>query len=516
VSFLQINLGQHDSLINGSSGFGVKLIDGFYVIGTPEAPFFKLRERDDYPVTYACLHEGAVIAGYGPVSPAPNDEFLQIIIDSDGGVALKRDAYATMPLFYSNSSEHFILSNDYSYVFDHLKSVTLDQRGLMDSLMPNPDSRSTLWQEIKIAGERLELERNSTGLQTRLPKEREWTFSKQADQSDPKHFSRRLSDHLENFGDLFAKNEGFAYEASGGLDSSSLPLYYSQARPGYQRGPLNSMLLPGNFGVSQFAKLEALSKTTGSRNDYIQVDQETDFPLARFLKGDQTGGYYCFDEIYSEALKKLVVHMAGQGTRVVATGIGGDELFENTLSAEQQLHYGLIELTRRKGASYPPFLTNRFRQEYIASTPDLPPYPMPLLGSSLHGAQTARNNIYINNDIWPVSPFADVDLYRYCQGLPAQFRANKNILRAFHAAHKFPEVIYNPRQNEHFGDFFDESLASGKYDELVSEIAYNSVTVRLGLVDIDELIRIYNNRETEWLFHVYVWLNAEINLRLIG
>jgi asparagine synthase (glutamine-hydrolysing) len=169
----------------------------------------------------------------------------------------------------------------------------------------------------------------------------------------------------------------------------------------------------------------------------------------------------------------------------------------------------------------PPFITEKARDEHLENISSKSPYALPLLAVSLHGAQIARNTIYIRHGIWPVSPYADAELYKYCQGLPAHSRANKNILRAYHAAYGFPEVIYHPKQNEHFGEFFDKSFSSGKYDGIINQMAADSLTAKLGYVDPGALLEAYHSCKQQlsqendrWSFHIYAWLNAEINLHL--
>jgi hypothetical protein len=159
------------------------------------------------------------------------------------------------------------------------------------------------------------------------------------------------------------------------------------------------------------------------------------------------------------------------------------------------------------------------REEYIAATPNYPPYPLPLLSVSLYGAGLARNNIYIEQGIWPVLPYADVQLYEYCQGLPASVRANKRILRAFCATYDLPQIIYSPKQNEHFGTFFEEALLSGNYGEFAAQLATSSVAAGYGFVDTDAVLKMLQGKgglmdaNKQWLLHILEWMSAEANLQ---
>jgi hypothetical protein len=127
--------------------------------------------------------------------------------------------------------------------------------------------------------------------------------------------------------------------------------------------------------------------------------------------------------------------------------------------------------------------------------------------------------LYIEQDVWPVSPFIDPALYEFCQGLPAHFRADRQILRAFYKAYGLPGTIYNPSQREHFGGFFTSAFMSGKYDDVIRHFANDSIAVELGYVDKQQLLATFAesrhapNANEEHLLYVYFWLCFEVNAR---
>lgn len=515
---IQIELDKLDSYL--LSGFVVSEDSQYYSIRSGEKLIAKLRIRKSYPSTYCRqISDEVVVFGYGPESPTSSEEFLQIILDKNKGLIVKRDLYATLPIFYGESNERFILSNDYEVVVQSFTSLGLNQNVLLEALLPNPDCHLTLWNQVKILDERhtLELDVAKKNIIVTPPSPRSWHSSKEAPRSDPTLFKEVFDSHLDNFLHKFQNLNSFAFEVSGGIDSATLPLYFAKKNKEV-RPLLGSMVFPGNFGETQDEKLIILSEKTGFQVEKVAIVEDKNYPLSRFNKSYRY--FYNFDEIYTEPLEELAGLLQSKGIKTVATGIGGDELFENTLSAEYQLRYGKNELKYRHQFSYPSFITSLAKKKYIEATPSQPPYPLPLLATSLHGANLARNNVYISHDIWPVSPYANVELYDFCQGLPAVYRANKNILRAFHEAFGFPKIIHSPKQNEYFGDLFERSFQSGAYDSMIENICQSSITRQLGLIDTDKLMQEYealkleqNKKKLYMFFYIFSFLSTEINLQ---
>lgn len=524
MGFLEIHLPLKRPGIGLAEPEGLSIFEqaGYYYISRGTEQLARLRKRSAYPSTYCRrLDDKTVVFGYGPITVSDNDESLQVILHGDGSLAIKRDYYATLPIFYSVAAGIFVLSNSYESVVCALPAATLNHDSLLETLLPNPDRHADLWEEVKILEERhiLTIDRGQRPV-VQLPDPRPWASSNQAGESNPRLFKDTLESSLEAFIEKFDMDGTLAFEVSGGIDSALLPLHVAKTRKGRVPGILGSMGFPGGFGATQHEKLLTLAEQTDFRALRAVIDPKDEYPLARIVKGVQSPPFYCFSEIYSEPLGDLADRFAQQGVQVVATGIGGDELFENTLSAEQQLFFGNVEQQRRRSLHYPPFSTPKMREQYVRSAPMVAPYPLPLLGVSLHGAQLARNNIYISRDIWPVSPFANAELYQFCQGLPVRFRANKNILRAFYEAHSFPKTIYQPSQNEHFGEFFADSFSTDRYGDLIQKLSQDSITKRLGLIDTARLLEVYKEYRAgtvvegrKWLLYIYTWLCAELNLQ---
>jgi hypothetical protein len=502
-----------------TAGFSVSLVDGCYVVGNKKSGLeVKLKQRSAYPTTYCQkIDDQNIVLGYGGLDPKEGEEFLQIAVSSNGDLIIKRDEFVTLPLFYSFTKTVFSASNNFCTVVSNTPQLTVSKLHVLETLIPNTDRHTTLWEQINILNERHTLEINNRRLALGIPEPRSWAVTKDAPPQNPHHFNQILKHFLDEFINTRLTGQQFGFEVSGGIDSSLLPLYFSKNNSNKNLS-VGYMKFPDSFGQSQQHKLDQLELFTGFGVASTAVGYEDDYPLARIIKNKKEGCFYTFEEIYSEALDKLAHKFQQEGVKVIATGIAGDELFENVISADTELQYGIAEQKRRRQMMLPPFLTESFRRDYVDVTPAQVPYPLPLLAISVIGAGISRNNIYINRDIWPVSPFAQPGLYDFCQGLPAHFRANKNVLRAFCQVNNYPEVIYNPSQNEHFGIFFDKSLKSSKYKQVIGYHSKNSKLASMGYVDINKLKETYelskngNGEYDKWLFNIFTWLTIELNL----
>ena len=513
MSFLSLHRDYAKRDAQNVSRFLVAEVDGYYEVTTESGDMtLRLRIRDAYPKTF-CVGGEVVSFGYGSVGE--DSEFLIGTLYQDGTIAIIRDEYVTLPIFYSFNQGQFELSNVYENIVERTATKTINHRHVVNVLRPNPDYHDTLYNEIKILDERMAINVTADGAVITKPADRIWQVTADTPATDPKDFQRVLSRHLETFIATRLEGNAVAFEVSAGIDSSLLPLYVKSKKT--NAITTGTMVFPGEYKQSQLTKRDLIQ--SGKSAVSVSIDPKKDYPLSRFIKSTERP-FYSFEEIYTESLEKLAVSLAGRGVEVVSTGIGGDELFENNVVLEDEFQFGLATMTARAEVTLPSYFTDTFRKQWIATTPTVMPYTVPFLGVSLHGAQLARNAIYIAHDIWPVSPFASSQLYEFCQGLPAIYRSNKNILRAYYDAHNFPKEISNPSINENFGRFFDDCLSSGIYDHVVAMYAEHSIIEQWGYLDAKALLHEWQQKgdpltdppTKQLLFSIFAWLNLEMNV----
>lgn len=492
----------------------------YYIIrDTGGAIDIRLRKRTAYPVTY-CLEQpdGTFLFGYGSQHVTANDspeEHLRITVSTRGELTLQRDAFVTLPIFFARMGDTLIIDNLYENVLGFLPKATVTTSHLLDALAQcSIHLNDTPVKEIALINERETCYSNADGTTIRFPASREWGISREAPPTAAGAYPETLTEYLEYFAQSRLSGTNFAYHASGGLDSATLPFFLGKKYG--VRAPLATVWYPAGQKVTQQPKIQQLMSRAGSVHIATEIDGATDFPLAHQILTGNFSPLYLNDEIYVGPNERLADQLQAMGVTVLCTGMGGDDILENIVSLEHRHAYGSIEKEQRKTQNLPPYFNDSFRHDYIAATPMEYSRPLPLL--PLSSLTPAGNNIYIERDIWPVSPFRQPALFDFCQGLGPQFRSNKNILRMYHHAHGFPEEIYNAKTNEDFGKFFTDTMMNETMARALRHMAAASITRKMGYVATDRLLRTHASfpnasQPSDWLFLIYRWLIVETHLQ---
>lgn len=502
------------------SGAAIRKDQTHFIIGDPSSALYaRIRKRSAYPGTYCIKNQDGILLGYGNPEPRGDDEFLQIFISWTGSVWIQRDVAATLPLFYGqrDSDSTFTISNDYKFVCDSLQYLTPSRKGILESLMIYSDHTNTLWEQIYRLPAVHMLERDTDGnIRVEVAPSKQWRLSGDAPRTDPHDFASYFSQHMDKFVERFsAQHTGFVI--SGGLDSATLPLYLARKGNSLQAFPAVSLAYPGEFGARQDKKLQTVEAFTGLGIQRIPLD--TNEPA--FLREDTNQGvhgrhFHHLQNPYIYTEVPMVNFLEQSGVDVLFTGVGGDDIMENTVETLPYLEWGQEAYANRLRRQYSPYLTQKAAADFAAFAPVSAPVPLPL-PDSIYLATNRMNNAFIEHGIWPVSPFIDRNLYEYCQGLPAHFRENKNILRLFHQSYHLPPDLYAASENEHFGPYLEKMLLDDSFRKLVHDYAEQSITADLGYVDPIKLIAEY---ESAWqrkqlpddLISLVFWLPLEINM----
>ncbi|HSW91967.1 MAG TPA: hypothetical protein VLG09_04950 [Candidatus Saccharimonadales bacterium] len=504
MSFLSIHIQAGDRF---SSPLVQKNEDDFFSIANGDGSIqIRLTRRNAYPRTYCHRRDdGSYAFGYGTLDDM-DSEFLECVICPDGHLSIRRDSFGTLPLFYGNDDVLFAASNEYSDL-QAVLHCTISERGLLDALAVEMPMETTFAEQIKVLWEDLSLIRETNGVISISRQSNKLQLPK----IDPEDFNGLFNKYLDDFIATRLDGQLVAFEASGGLDSATLHQYYAQKNPG---NPLwmASLLHRDEFQLSQEDKIKRLVDVTASHFVYQALDSPRfQFPLARMLI---TGNYIptYFEKTYLEPTLSYVEKLADAGVQIICTGVGGDELFSNAVIETRNAE------TRQAQLRLPAFTTALFHDEYLAARSESSKLKTARVQSASYASLC--NNLYINHGIWPVSPFLSPILYQIIKQLPIHFRANKNILRAYHQAHGFIPEIYNPVQNEDFLSFFKDCFCAGGYDVGIQQLAQNAVSVHRGYVAEDVLLEMYERTKTEYsdrdAFEIYMWILTEINLQSLS
>jgi asparagine synthetase B (glutamine-hydrolysing) len=322
-----------------SERFEVVQANGYYTLKTAKVSV-QLRVRNEYPKTYFyALNHTTLVCGYGATDPDLHDEFLQIILSSDGSIVIRRDSTVTLPLFFGRSADLISISNDYGVVCSDIPRLELDRNKVLAALQPSMASTGTLWKEIDLIGERQILEVNNGLVEVHKPEPRTWGITSEAPSSSYRDFSQILRARLDTFTNTCLFEQPFAFEISGGLDSATLPLYHARFGEKLAIG-LGSIRVPGDFRSSQSHKLDAVAAYTGLEQYDIELDQPEHYPLADIVMSGRARPFYIKQDIYFAPIRSLASQLRDQGAHVIATGHGGDEAFENIVSLENNWQFG--------------------------------------------------------------------------------------------------------------------------------------------------------------------------------
>lgn len=470
----------------------------------------QLRKRDAYPGTYLHVDNTIVQFGYGFADKQADVEFLHCMVTQAGMLTIERDSYGTLPLYYFQKNGVFRISNEYGNLASELKDTgTLHKPSYINALVAGRIPPPPLLEEIKILWPNQTLTYNG---QTVSIAEKPQTWKTYADlpESDPYSFRETFSTHLDNFISSRLHNQRYAFELSGGLDSATLPQYMAHT---YNEQPtyVSMIMHDDNFQRTQIPKLQRIHTTTNGNLIPVYLNPKELFPLSHHIKTGLFEPAYQ-SSLYVEPMRVLLETLRAEGVSVICTGIGGDEIFSHDpmrFSAEDKKEQA------KQPPHIAPYLTPAFRALYQKNQLG---YPEPKHRPASIDYVALHNNEYIRRDIWPVSPFSSEQFYQWAQGLPIQFRSNKNILRAYHQAHNFVPEVYNAAQNEHFSRFFDDCFAHNVYDDIFSKLVEKSQTIQAGYVDKAALIETYTHNKAHQnphrngnLFAIYLWMKAELD-----
>lgn len=471
-----------------------------------------IAKRRAYPTTFCHqIDRTTVKLGYGVET---QDEFLTITLRGNKTVSVIRDSFAVLPLFYYGNVSYFVLSNEYADVLNHIERPKVRESAIVDHLIlvdrPMPPAIEGV--EPLKEQEKLTFQIGSGINLTQAPN-RSWLYSIDVPESDPKAFFGKFSAYLDYFIESRLSGQQFAFVVSGGLDSATLPQYFY--RKTGQPIITASLLFGSPYDATQQPKLQAIIDQNSATPIAHMLDPTTMAPLS----GMTVPRYG--EAVYAEAFLPLIHRLRERGVQVLATGDGGDEFFGNVTDDSFGMPYGEKAQAMRQAIKLPEFFTDKLKNIYRTNVPDTPILPLPHRPASTSFGQLL-NNLFIREGIWPVSPFSSPELYYYIQSIPAHFRANKNILRAFHKAKGFTELIYDAPKNEFFDVFFQQCFTRGAYDRLIETTLPTARAVAMGYVDPVKLKEAYyvakQSQETDddTPFRFYCFLQLEASLHVAG
>lgn len=468
-----------------------------------------LKKRVAYPITFAYVLDSKLYFGYGirkeheinqPMTGAESylfrDEFLIGCIDAQNGSAeLRRDAFATLPLYYASDQNKAYISDSLPWITGQLPRLAINDSALASFLFAPCKNNHTLLKGIEFLPERSVFSWYLGESHLLIPQE----LPALPTESQPAKFMTALNETFESY---WQKVSGVksVFEVSGGLDSATMPQYLATVHG--TRVLMAYLQHSGAFGASQQRKVEDIRRKVA--DDLIMIPLTVDD--APFLKYFMSGyePFYQYSEIYATSFERLMCVLEEQGVQVVFRGIGGDELYESISYPKPQ-------------PQLPYYIQQHIGNAYLQTM--LEELPFTLGSPTAYGAKLSANKQYIDHGIWPISPLADPLLYRFTQNLPLICRGKKNIMRKYHKAYGFAESVFQADQNEDFSRFFDEVVANS-IQSYLRKLLTHSMLQELKLINSATILRglptVISRKNSDELFALYRLASLEIILQSIA
>jgi len=234
-------------------------------------------------------------------------------------------------------------------------------------------------------------------------------------------------------------------EASGGMDSSCVAL---SLRKEWQKdiSTFSILLEEGDAGKQQRVRRDELIQKIGAV-DHTVIGSDF-LPMSRNLSCAPN------EEIYLEALKAETELAVETQTRIIFTGIGGDEL--------TKLSY--TEYTEVFGNGR----EERPRHDFFLLADDLRPVqnadnflaPTAVLPVSTLLAAAARAPSFLRRGIWVAHPLASPEVYSFARSLPLEWRRDRLINRKHLEKYGMTYSFCYPKLKENFGGLFQNSIGN--------------------------------------------------------
>lgn len=491
----------------------------------------RLRKRHVFPRTFVTLDSAQLIFGYGDpkvgtaiatkaLRSVPEDvfyreEFLWVSADSNtGNVVVQRDAFCTLPCFMATHDNRLVLANRLERIYSLLNTEALRPcSGLIRYLCNQPLQEHTFFHDISLLGERRRLVWQGGKTRVMLPPDSTIVSILEARTGDPRYFRSYLEDTLERYWCAYGQGATTGMLMSTGLDSTMVAGYL--ADQGHKTF-WASVVHPGGVGEVQTAQLQDLQQRFTSDGLLMYpMDVDVDYPLSGMVRSGTWQPFFHNQEVF-EAFHRLAFLLAQRGIETLFTGFGGDELCQND-TPENVVRVAYA-------ASEPIYFSVDFRtyaQKLLATYPPASS-PLPLIARPLEDTNVNFYNLFIDYNIWPVSPLSDPQLYHFCQGLPDVYRAQKNILRGYQYARQFPPSVYRAPVVEQFAAFFQQAVNT-HLRPVLNAFLEHSLLAAQGVVDkqeVDRLLQqcVHDNSKTGLMgtFDVYRLLVTEINLQTLS
>lgn len=279
-------------------------------------------------------------------------------------------------------------------------------------------------------------------------------------------------------------------ELSGGLDSAIVAIAAAELVD----CPLATygVILLDEMGNAQRARRLELVQSFGFSDETLDISDY--IPLAPNSKSMMRTPVVPWEDVYFEALDTLLANAAHKGTRIMFTGLGGDELCGLSLYDFPELNISQDQNGEATPCPYdehmPSFLTESARQIVRETRNRLDRAAHSLICSSSLSAAACSSAMGMRHGLWSVSPLCTPELVGFCARLPLEWRQERAIERKLLSKFGCSRNVAYPPAPDDFSPACRlgvRTAARPTFERLFQE----SRLADLGLVDRDRLLTSY-------------------------
>lgn len=411
-------------------------------------------------------------------------------------VAIDVGPWGTAPVYLLESDDTLWGSWDPADLYPHTKSNSLDAERLAHFLvaLEFPYSTRTLFPEIRLLTERSRalwhaLRSKSKGLIIEYPKAIAFPHPRAL---------KPNADVLGGFHQILASSMSrwldpeypqVSTELSGGLDSSVVSAVGASLSSAQVH--TYGLIMPGHTGAKQKERRDELIKLFRFLDLSLPAEE---YPPLSFentrIKNNRMTPWH---EIYYEAFEQMLRLAFQRNTRIIFTGVGGDELcllYKVEIDSERE-HSHLDDMFP-EGARIPEFLSRKTRDIFYDTvhTIDRAPFA-PIPESALESAASA-STLYLSNGIWPVNPLCTPELVRFCRSLPLEWRQGRTLEKRLLARLGCSRSVTDREVEESFSDLLALGLKSTA-QPFIRVLFSESQLAEMGYVDREKLLASYTD-----------------------
>ena len=395
--------------------------------------------QEHYPVFFVQKTKQWYHLGYGDKALL-HSEYLDIVIDTERKqVIVDRDLKATLILYYYFHNQRLIITSDYNYFLEHIdiqKNINRDYIQLF--LGAWKDLLGSLCEDIAI-----------------LYPRKTYTFGSDTVDIQNKDYAPKIigmDDILvQNFCHLTEKNR-VAAEISWGKDSAFLPILAKKSHT-FPFILVTGQLHSGEVGETQYNTISRVVKYLDIPDKYYEITDK-DYPLSASIPWHIR---HPIEEIYLPSLLGQIDILKKEWINTVFNGFGGDEVFEpkETKADIYSQDYSHLHYIFQDS-----FVQNL---QTLLHTPWLVHIDW-LFQTSVYQSLICRNNTYIHNGVWPITPYHNIDIYHFFQTMKV---SKQHFFQTFY--NTFDDRLQGAFDtNTNMGDFFVEFFTSDFFQNMLT------------------------------------------------